>query len=135
MPTIVSPNGVLANALLYTHDLLRPRIFLARPSRIKFVVGTQINGPPHIGTSLVQASAFAIAQVARQVFALPTSVTFGALDNAPSKVVTSPESFHVYQKTLHHDIGVEGVNETVRQYYGEYIHALSDITGVEHDIH
>ncbi len=51
----VSPNTVLANALHRAEDVLTPRILAAPPERIVLVVGTQINGAPHIGTSLVQS--------------------------------------------------------------------------------
>jgi len=55
---LISPNSVLANALLRSIDILRPRVLATRPSRIEFVVGTQINGAPHLGTNLVQTAAF-----------------------------------------------------------------------------
>ncbi len=55
---LLSPNSVLANALLRSIDILRPRVLTARPARIEFVVGTQINGAPHLGTNLVQTAAF-----------------------------------------------------------------------------
>lgn len=38
---LVSPNSVLANALLRSIDLLRPRVLATRPSRIEFNVGTR----------------------------------------------------------------------------------------------
>lgn len=53
---LISPNSVLANALLRSIDVLRPRVHAARPSKIVFVVGTQINGAPHLGTNLVQTA-------------------------------------------------------------------------------
>jgi hypothetical protein len=62
---LVSPNSVLANALLRSIDILRPRVQAVQPARIEFVVGTQINGAPHLGTNLVQAAAFALARIAR----------------------------------------------------------------------
>jgi hypothetical protein len=62
----LSPNSVLANALLRSIDILRPRVQSARPARIEFVVGTQINGAPHLGTNLVQAAAFLLAKIARR---------------------------------------------------------------------
>ena len=80
---LVSPNSVLANALLRSIDVLRPRIHAARPARIEFVVGTQINGAPHLGTNLVQTAAFLLAKIARREFSIDTRVRFGALDNAP----------------------------------------------------
>ncbi|MFD1277404.1 hypothetical protein ACFQ51_52565 [Streptomyces kaempferi] len=51
----VSPNTVLANALNAAEDVLAPRIRTTNPASIVFVVGTQINGVPHLGTSLVQS--------------------------------------------------------------------------------
>ena len=56
---------------------------MARPTRIEFVVGTQINGAPHLGTNLVQTAAFLLAKIARREFSIDTVVRFGALDNAP----------------------------------------------------
>lgn len=61
---LLSPNSILANALLRSIDILRPRVLASRPSRIEFVVGTQINGAPHLGTNLVQPAAFLLAKVA-----------------------------------------------------------------------
>jgi hypothetical protein len=51
----VSPNTVLANALSRVEEVLTPRIRTAEPERIVFVVGSQINGVPHLGTFLVQS--------------------------------------------------------------------------------
>lgn len=53
---LLSPNSILANALLRSIDILRPRVLAHRPARIEFVVGTQINGAPHLGTNLVQTA-------------------------------------------------------------------------------
>jgi hypothetical protein len=102
---MMSPNTVLANALLRTIDLLRPKVIATRPSRIVFVVGTQINGAPHLGTNLVQAAAFALAKLARRRFSLSTSVQFVALDNAPHEVILDPEMHHAYQQTYFHALG------------------------------
>jgi hypothetical protein len=75
---LISPNSVLANALLRSIDILRPGVLATRPSRIEFVVGTQINGAPHMGTNLVQTAAFVLAKIARQEFSIDTVVRFGA---------------------------------------------------------
>ena len=80
---LVSPNTVLANALLRAEEVLTPRILAAAPERIVLVVGTQINGAPHIGTSLVQALSFAMAARLRDRSGIRTEVLFSALDNAP----------------------------------------------------
>ena len=70
---LVSPNSVLANALLRSIDVLRPRIHAARPARIEFV-GTQINSAPHLGTNLVQTAAFLLAKIARREFSIDLSL-------------------------------------------------------------
>src|SRR4051794_35199249 len=102
---ITSPNSVLANSLLRTIDTVRPRVATERPKRIEFVVGTQINGYPHIGTALVQASAFALSRLARRAFSIDSTVLLSALDNAPYDIVSDPETFHSYQQTYYHALG------------------------------
>jgi len=71
-PRPLSPNSVLANALLRSIDMIRPKVVAARPRRIVFVVGTQVNGAPHLGTSIVQTSAFLLARLARRAFSVDT---------------------------------------------------------------
>jgi hypothetical protein len=41
---IISPNNVLANAMLRTIDMIRPRIEACRPERVALFIGTQVNG-------------------------------------------------------------------------------------------
>lgn len=131
---IHSPNSVLANSLLKSVDLLRPRIEASRPSKIEFVVGTQINGVPHAGTALVQAAAFCLSRLARRSFSIDSTVLFSALDNAPYEVTTDPESFHSFQKTYHHALGSEHVRAMVDDYYIPYFEALSDLTDAEYSV-
>lgn len=131
---IASPNSVLANTLARTVDLLRPRVAHLQPKRIKFVVGTQINGNPHIGTNLVHCCSFILAQQARRVFSMDTSVVFGALDNAPYEIIADPESFHSYQKTYYHALGKAGVSDLIDSLYGNVFEGLSDRTDVEYEI-
>ena len=90
---IISPNTVLANALNETVDLFRPRIALEHPKLVEFVVGTQINGSPHIGTNMTQCAAFLLAREMRNRFSVDTRVVFNALDNAPKSIELDPEGF------------------------------------------
>lgn len=113
----VSPNTVLANALSHAEDVLAPRIYSHTPERIVFVVGTQINGVPHLGTSLVQSLTFAAAARVRERFDLPVEVSFGALDNAPHEVVTDPASGHRYQRAYAHALGEDTLAEQVDTLY------------------
>jgi ASC-1-like (ASCH) protein len=131
---IASPNSVLANALNRTIDLLRPRIAQKKPERIEFQVGTQINGTPHIGTNLVQTCAFVLAQQARRVYSIDTSVTFGALDNAPFDVKLDPESHHSYQISYFHHLGKKEITSIIDQFYRSLFEGLSERTDVEYRI-
>ncbi|MGQ0774495.1 MAG: ASCH domain-containing protein [Pseudonocardiales bacterium] len=129
---LTSPNSVLANALLRSIDVLRPRVYAARPARIEFVVGTQINGAPHLGTNLVQTTAFLLAKIARREFSLDTCVRFGALDNAPHEVVLDPETHHAYQQTYFHALGKDRVGELVEGYYREFFDSVAEATDTDY---
>ncbi|MFC9085985.1 ASCH domain-containing protein [Nocardiopsis dassonvillei] len=131
-PLLISPNSVLANALLRSVDVLRPRIQATRPQRIEFVVGTQINGAPHLGTNLVQSTAFLLAQIARREFSVETSVRFGALDNAPYDVILDPETHHAYQQTYFHALGKAGVGDLIDAYYRAFFDSLSEATATDY---
>jgi len=131
-PLLVSPNSVLANALLRSIDVLRPRVLATRPGRIEFVVGTQINGAPHLGTNLVQAAAFLLAKTARREFSVDTCVRFGALDNAPHEVVLDPETHHAYQQTYFHALGRPRIDELIEGYYRAFFDSLSQATDTDY---
>ncbi|WP_346731478.1 hypothetical protein [Actinacidiphila reveromycinica] len=131
---LISPNSVLANALLRSIDILRPRVLAARPTRIEFVVGTQINGAPHLGTNLVQTAAFLLAKTARREFSIDTMVRFGALDNAPYEVVLDPETHTAYQQTYYHALGKDRVGELIDGYYGAFFASLSEATDTDYRV-
>lgn len=130
----VSPNTVLANALHHTEDVLTPRILATPPERIVLVVGTQINGAPHIGTSLVQSLAFAMAARLRDRFGIPTEVLFSALDNAPYELTTDPISGHRYQRAYAQALGHEAMTDLVNSLYQPLFTALSRCLGIPHRI-
>ena len=133
-PHLVSPNTVLANALLRAEDVLTPRILAAPPERIVLVVGTQINGAPHIGTSLVQSLAFAMAARLRDRFGVPTEVLFSALDNAPYELVTDPASGHRYQRAYAQALGNQALTDLVAALYQPLFAALSRRLGIPHRV-
>lgn len=130
----VSPNTVLANALHHAEDVLTPRILATPPERIVLVVGTQINGAPHIGTSLVQSLAFAMAARLRDRFGIPTEVLFSALDNAPYELTTDPVSGHRYQRAYAQALGHEALTDLVTALYQPLFTALSRHLGIPHRI-
>ncbi len=68
------------------------------PVGVAFVVGTQISGVPHLGTSLVQSLSFGAAARVRDRFEVPVNVHFGAFDNAPHEVVSDAPPGHVMVK-------------------------------------
>lgn len=131
---IVSPNNVLANAMLRSVDMVRPRMQATNPDRVAFCVGTQINGAPHVGTSLVQTAAFLLAKATKRTFNVDAVVRFGALDNAPSGVRLDPETHHAYQRTYFHAFGEDGVAELIGKYYRGMFDSLADATGVDYEV-
>lgn len=131
---IISPNNVLANAMLRSVDMVRPRLQATNPDRVAFCVGTQINGAPHLGTSLVQTAAFLLAKQTKRAFGVDTIVRFGALDNAPYDIRLDPETHHAYQQTYIHALGADGVEDLIGKYYWAMFDSLADATGVDYEI-
>ncbi|MFD4971542.1 hypothetical protein [Streptomyces sp. NPDC058424] len=130
----VSPNTVLANALYRTEDVLTPRILATPPERIVLVVGTQINGAPHIGTSLVQSLAFAMAARLRDRFGIPTEVLFSALDNAPYELTVDPATGHRYQRAYGQALGEQALTDLVAALYQPLFTALSRQLSIPHRV-
>ncbi|MGW5214215.1 hypothetical protein ACWEQO_24170 [Streptomyces sp. NPDC004051] len=130
----VSPNTVLANTLHHAEDVLTPRILATPHERIVLVVGTQINGAPHIGTSLVQSLAFAMAVRLRDRFGIPTEVLFGALDNAPYELATDPVSGHYYQRAYAQILGNRALTDLVTALYQPLFTTLSQRLGIPHRV-
>ncbi|WP_435241873.1 hypothetical protein [Streptomyces cucumeris] len=130
----LSPNNVLANALHHAEDILTPRILAVGPERLVLVVGTQINGAPHIGTSLVQCVAFAMAARLRDRFGLPAEVLFNALDNAPYEVHTDPGTGHRYQRAYAQALGTPGVTDLIATLYQPLFTAFSHRLGIPHHV-
>jgi len=129
MSKINSPNTVLANSLTDAIDIIRPRIEINKPKEIIFSVGTQINGIPHIGTYIVQCTSFILAKKVREKFGVPTSVEFGALDNAPFDTVKS-HGGHTYQRTYYHALPEEDLDRLISTYYTPYFGKLQELTEV-----
>ncbi len=57
------------------------------------MVGTQINGAPHLGTNLVQTVAFLLAKIARREFSIDTRVRYGALTTPPTRLCSTWETY------------------------------------------
>lgn len=134
MHTVSSPNSVLANALGAVEDVLAPHLHAARPRRVELSVGTQINGVPHIGTSLVQSLTFALAARIRDRFGLPVQVVFGALDNAPHETLTDAGSGHIYQRALAQTFAPASVRQQIEALYQPLFDALSQRSAVPYRI-
>ncbi|MEU7901325.1 ASCH domain-containing protein [Actinoplanes sp. NPDC049118] len=131
---LVSPNNVTANAMLRAVDMIRPRLQATRPERVALTVGTQINGAPHLGTSLVQTAAFLLAKAIRRTFNVDAVVRFGALDNAPHDIRLDPETLHSYQQTYFHALGKTQIGELIERYYRAFFDSLADATGVDYEV-
>ncbi|WP_327323138.1 hypothetical protein OG735_11995 [Streptomyces sp. NBC_01210] len=130
----VSPNTVLANALDHVEDVLTARILATPPERIVLLVGTQINGAPHIGTSLVQSLTFAMAARLQARFGLPAEVLFSALDNAPYELTTDPVTGHRYQRAYAQALGTQALTDLVAALYEPLFTALSRRLGIPYRV-
>ncbi|MGW6058972.1 hypothetical protein [Streptomyces sp. NPDC055189] len=130
----VSPNTVLANAITHAEDVLTPRILATPPEKVVLVVGTQINGAPHIGTSLVQSLAFAMAARLRNRFGLPAEVHFSALDNAPYDLTTDPATGHLYQRAYAQALSGQALQDLVSALYQPLFTELSRRLGIPHRV-
>ena len=132
--TLHSPNTVFANALDDPFDLVSARLKLQKkqPEVINFYVGTQINGYPHIGTYLVQAMAFHLATRTREKTGIPTKVSFGALDNAPFKIIK--DNGCDYQMIYRDALGDEEIKKVIEKYYTSYFKELSAVTKTPFEI-
>ena len=132
---IKSPNTVMANALDDPIDLITSRIELSpeQPKTISFYVGTQINGLPHIGTYLVQAMAFHLAEQTFKRTGIPARVSFGALDNAPYEIMKNKRG-EQFQLTYRDALGDSEIKKVIEQHYTQYFRDLSRYTNIPYEI-
>lgn len=83
------PNPVLYPPTIIGHitkdisDLFRYKI--DKKDSIKVVYGCQLNGHPHLGTTVSLMSAYALAKHLEEKFILPAEIVFGALENGPGE--------------------------------------------------
>ncbi|MGA5823438.1 ASCH domain-containing protein [Kitasatospora sp. NPDC094028] len=123
---------MLANAVHETIDVLRPRLWASDVEQIRFSVGTQVNGRPHLGTHLVQSLAFLLAEQAGNAFGIETSVDFCALDNSPGHTLKA--AGRTYQQTYYHQLGQDQINALVAEHYTPLFNALTRRTGVPYTL-
>ncbi|MBW5423155.1 hypothetical protein GKQ77_16540 [Streptomyces sp. BG9H] len=130
----VSPVSVTTGAVEHSVDFIRPRLLASGHDRVSLYAGVQINGAPHLGTSVMQTSAFLLARTARDKFGVDVTLRFGALDNAGCETRRCPRTGTRYERSFRHALGGERIQELIRTYYGGFFDALSAITGVPHEI-
>lgn len=82
---VFAPVGI-AHLTADNADLVRAAA--AGRSRIRVTTAAQLNGVPHLGTVVTMLTVFAFARHAADVLALPASIIFDALENAPAEQVT-----------------------------------------------
>ncbi|GAA2636846.1 hypothetical protein SMC26_15935 [Actinomadura fulvescens] len=131
---LVSPVSVTDGAVTHDVDFIRPQLRSTGLRRIVLHAGVQINGAPHLGTNVMQTSAFLLAAAARDRFGVDVGLRFGALDNAPFETRASPRTGAVYQRSFHHALGATEVERLTRHFYGDLFETLSAVTGVPYEI-
>ena len=115
-PTII---GHITNDIA---DLFKSKI-IGRDS-IKVRYGCQLNGPPHLGTTISLISSYALAKHLQERFELPAEVVFGALENAPGE--KKEVNGITYQKMLCDTY--EGEKSLANMHLDNFISLLSDLS-------
>ena len=93
---ILYPPTIIGHITEDISDLFRGKI--ANKKSIKILYGCQLNGPPHLGTTISLMCAYALGKSFQNKFQLSTELVFGALENAPGEKV-EVEGI-VYQRML-----------------------------------
>lgn len=127
---MLSPNSVLANSIDKVEDLILSRLRIGNYSKVVFHVGTQINGIPHIGTYLVQASTFVIAKKLKDL-GFDVEVKFGALDNSPYELKKGKNGT-IYQKNYSNALADKEIYDLISNYYLPYFDSLSNYLGINY---
>lgn len=130
----VSPVSVTVGAVEHSVDVIRPHLRARAAGRVALYAGVQINGAPHLGTSVMQTAAFLLAEAARDRFGVPAELRFGALDNAPYETRVCPRTGTQYTRSYHHAVGPARIEELVKRFYGGLFDALSAATGVPYTV-
>lgn len=130
----VSPVSVTVGAVDHSIDFIRPHLRARAPQRTVLYAGVQINGAPHLGTNIMQTAAFLLAQAARERLGVPAQLRFGALDNAPYETRTCPRTGTRYERSYHHALGPDRVQELVKRFYGDLFDALTTATEVPYTV-
>lgn len=130
----VSPVSVTVGAVEHSVDFIRPHLRARAAGRVALYAGVQINGAPHLGTSVMQTAAFLLAEAARDRFGVPAELRFGALDNAPYETRVCPRTGTQYTRSYHHAVGPARIEELVKRFYGGLFDALSAATGVPYTV-
>ncbi|MGW0393045.1 hypothetical protein ACWDYJ_19555 [Streptomyces sp. NPDC003042] len=130
----LSPVSVTVGAVEHSVDFIRPQLRARGAHRVALYAGVQINGAPHVGTNVMQTAAFLLAQAARDRLGVEAELRFGALDNAPHESRTCPHTGTLYERSYHHALGPDRVEELVKRFYGDLFDALSTATGVRYEV-
>ena len=130
---LISPNTVLGNSVQEITDLVFPHIQLRKPSQIKLVLGTQVNGNPHFGTHMVHAITFKLAQLLQREFSIETLVHIGFLDNTTHETVQT--HYGVYQRNINQVQTIREIENILRTNYGglhqDFSHQTDVVSEVE----
>ncbi|MDG4795139.1 hypothetical protein [Micromonospora sp. WMMD1082] len=82
---VFAPVGI-AHLTHRNADLLRAAA--AGRSRLRITTAAQLNGVPHLGTTVTILTVFAFAAHAADALGLPATVIFDSLENAPAETIT-----------------------------------------------
>lgn len=98
-------------------------------ARIKLHAGVRINYPPHIGTYLILAWSFLLAQKASRDFQVPCQVEIQGLDIAP--IETTGTILSGLRKPIYVSVSAAERRSLLQQWYEPFLNQLSELTGIK----
>jgi hypothetical protein len=105
------------------------RAALSQASRIALHAGVRINFPPHIGTYLILAWSFLLAQRASRDFQAPCRLEIQGLDIAP--IETTGTILSGLRKPLYVSASTSDRRSFLQNWYEPFLNQLSVLTGIQ----
>ena len=130
---IISPNNVLANAMLRSVDMVRPRLQATNPDRVAFCVAPRSTGR----LTWVPPWCRPLRSCSPRPPSAPSTSTpsYGRRPRQrPSRRALGPRNPPRLPQTYHHALGAPAVNDLIEKYYRGLFDSLADATGVDYEI-
>lgn len=126
---ILYPPTIIGHITKNISDLFTEKV--KEKDSIKVIYGCQMNGKPHLGTTISLMCAYSLAEKLQKRFQKPASLVFGALENGPGE--KKEVDGIIYQKMLC-DTYKNGKNlaDFNLKYFVDLLTDVSKLSGIPH---